>query len=468
MANGNQTQQPLNYQQRNDLEFLLNMLGESGQPTEKIPTNQPIDKLEIPNLSLQDFKKLFEKSDDSWFLGYEGAVSDKLKELYPHLVTVPFAPGRDIIAVKNPETQEVREFNLGEINLKTQEGLNEMQSIYEEIAAFVGSTSEEFKNTTEGKIYELTGIHNEDDYGLLSKPKESENQPIEGVNVIGGIQTWDTKNTLDQKKLNAEQQLDLSYKIISKLKDVIKDPSIGIPNFGKDLTNIESYEFSPDEINEAQNHVYREIIKIPEYKNLTKESFEKIMKNEQLFRATQAKARDEIEREKHHISMKEYYKDGELDDSILNDKILNEFILAKSDNSVKVEWDKIPETPLGNIEGDGKEYNMRTAIKTIAANSTRLEEMYEDLRDLQEDPEANSEKIQELTNGIDKLNEVDNKVRNLIGKENLEKYIGDYFNTTGYTDEMIKKYNEFQGTVSSLVEEQISNNPQWSPRDALK
>ena len=94
--------------------------------------------------------------------------------------------------------------------------------------------------------------------------------------------------------------------------------------------------------------------------------------------------------------------------------------------------------------------------------------MYEDLRDLQEDPEANSEKIQELTNGIDKLNEVDNKVRNLIGKENLEKYIGDYFNTTGYTDEMIKKYNEFQGTVSSLVEEQISNNPQWSPRDALK
>ena len=460
MANGNQTQQPLNYQQRNDLEFLLNMLGESGQPTGKIPTNQPIDKLEIPNLSLQDFKKLFEKADDEWFLGYEGAVSDKLKELYPHLVTVPFAPGRDIVAVKNPETQEVREFNLGGINLKTQEGLNKMQSIYEEIAAFVGSTSEEFKNTTEGKIYELTGIHNEEDYGEL---KEDTKGAFDAIISERGIEP-----TITGDKLNADQQLDLSYKIISKLKDVIKDPSIGIPNFGKDLTNIESYEFSPDEINEAQNYVYREIIKIPEYKNLTKESFEKIMKHEQLFRATQAKARDEIEREKHHISMKEYYKDGELDDSILNDKILNEFILAKSDNSVKVEWDKIPETPLGNIEGDGKEYNMRTAIKTIAANSTRLEEMYEDLRDLQEDPEANSKKIQELTNGIDKLNEVDNKVRNLIGKENLEKYIGDYFNTTGYTDEMIKKYNEFQGTVSSLVEEQISNNPQWSPRDALK
>ena len=126
MANGDQTQQPLNYQQQSDIQFLLNMIDGSEQPVEveEVSTDQPI---EIPNLSYQNFKKLFEKADDSMFLGYEGAVSDKLRELYPELVTVPFAPGRDIVAVKNPETQEVREFNLDEIDLKTQEGLDELK-----------------------------------------------------------------------------------------------------------------------------------------------------------------------------------------------------------------------------------------------------------------------------------------------------------------------------------------------------
>ena len=60
MANGDQTQQPLNYQQQSDIQFLLNMIDGSEQPVEveEVSTDQPI---EIPNLSYQNFKKLFEK-----------------------------------------------------------------------------------------------------------------------------------------------------------------------------------------------------------------------------------------------------------------------------------------------------------------------------------------------------------------------------------------------------------------------
>ena len=296
MANGDQTQQPLNYQQQSDIQFLLNMIDGSEQPVEveEVSTDQPI---EIPNLSYQNFKKLFEKADDSMFLGYEGAVSDKLRELYPELVTVPFAPGRDIVAVKNPETQEVREFNLDEIDLKTQEGLDELKNKYEEIAAFVGSTSEEFKNTAEGKIYELTGIHNEEDYGEL---KEDTKGAFDAI-----VSERGTDPTITGGKLNADQQLDLSYNIINKFKNIINDPTGVLPNYNMQ-EGIKEFPFSSDEVNEIHNHVYEEITKEDEFKHLTKESFNKILKKEQLFRKTQAEVKKEIDKKSNQENINKY------------------------------------------------------------------------------------------------------------------------------------------------------------------